>query len=164
MSENNECKENSFNESKLSDIDREEFIDTINHLKQLAYKSEALKRLEFLIELEMDIDAIFNNYGTLIKFIDKNTIKEIKLLSTYVKKNIYAIQFIILSEDSNCFIKYEENSELFKLIELIKDLQSYYIKYLSFKFNSNKLEVFDTIQTYKYQNNIEQLIKTLHIK
>ena len=152
------------NESKLSDIDREEFIATINHLKQLAYKREALKRLEFLIEIEIDLDAIFNNYGTLIKFIDKNTIKEIKLLSTYVKKNIYTIQFIILSEASNCFIKYEENSDLFKLIELIKELQSYYIKYVSDKFNSNILEVFDERQICKYQNNIEQLNKTLHIK
>ncbi|MBQ3021552.1 MAG: hypothetical protein IJD92_04955 [Bacilli bacterium] len=123
---------------------------------------DILVYLEKLIDREIKFEDFFKYYNTVINYLSEDTYKEIDILSSFVKKNICKVQLYILKKGID-YNNVDEITNVLVILNLINELQTYYIDFVYNRCNFYELENFDANKGDNYCNLIYREIQKLKI-
>lgn len=144
--------------------DEKENIDS-EPLKNKLIKSKygLLYMIDDALGIERKMDKIFQNIKMFQNLISFKTLNEIYTLSSFVRKNIYAIQLYVLRNSVN-YDNLKEITNIMLILNNINLLQEIYVDFLFDKCLSKKEENFDSKKCEDYQSIISEEVKKLELK
>ena len=147
--------------------DEKENIENIDSepLKNKLIKSKygLLYMIDDALGIERKMDKIFQNVKMFQNLISFKTLDEIYTLSTFVRKNIYAIKLYVLRNSVN-YDNLKEITNIMLILNNINLLQKIYVDFLFDKCLSKKEENFDSKKCEDYQSIISEEVKKLELK
>lgn len=144
--------------------DEKENIDS-EPLKNKLIKSKygLLYMIDDALGIERKMDKFFQNIKMFQNLISFKTLDEIYTLSSFVRKNIYAIQLYVLRNSVN-YDNLKEITNIMLILNNINLLQEIYVDFLFDKCLSKKEENFDSKKCEDYQSIISEEVKKLELK